>query len=218
MNEKITRNRSMSDVRIFAWELAGFAFIVILGIPLHSGFAWCGHYPGIAWLTPVNESTWEHFKLCFWPGLVFALVEMKAFGATADSFWRAKALGLLSMPVAIILFFYGYTAFLGHHVLAADILIFIAAVAIGQAISYRFLKSAASRSRWWSTVVTALALAFVWFTYDPPRLFLFKDPITGEYGISEQQDQTLGAARDIQRKVEDSRFVKADRGLFAIKK
>lgn len=173
----------MSQSRLLIWEVMGFVFIVMLGIPLHSCFEWSGHSRFIGWLAPVNESTWEHFKLCFWPGVLLSLIECCVIGWKSNSFWKAKTFGLLSMPVTIIVLFYGYTALLGYHTLAADILVFVLSVAVGQSISYLTLKSATSTGRWWAAVIVFMAFAFCWFTYDPPRMFLFKDPVTSKYGI-----------------------------------
>ena len=39
------------------------------------------------------------------------------------------------------------------------------------------------RFRPWMGVCAALAVLFVWWTYAPPHLPLFMDPVTGQYGI-----------------------------------
>lgn len=173
----------MSHSRLLGWEVTGFVFIAMLGIPLHFCFEWSGHSRLIGLFSPVNESTWEHFKLCLWPGVLFALIEFRAIRRQTNSYWKAKALGLLSMPVALVVLFYSYTALLGYHVLLVDILVFFLAVAIGQIISYWILKSTTSASRWWAAVIIVTALALVVFTYNPPHLFLFRDPVTSRYGV-----------------------------------
>ncbi len=87
------------------------------------------------------------------------------------------------MPITIAVVFYGYTTILGRHELVADILVFILGVAVGQYFSYRTLNSGRQASPWWAAVVFLLAFGFVCFTYAPPHMFLFKDPMTFEYGI-----------------------------------
>ncbi len=79
----------MSHTRLLLWELVGFALIVALGIPLHWVFSWAGENLLIAWLAPVNESTWEHFKLCFWPSFLFAMFEYHLVEAETGTFWKA---------------------------------------------------------------------------------------------------------------------------------
>ena len=87
---------------MIAWQVTGFVFIVMIGIPLHSGFAWFGQAPAIAWLTPVNESTWEHLKLAFWPAVVYGTVEYVVFGKDVAGFGLAKSVGILAMPLGIV--------------------------------------------------------------------------------------------------------------------
>ena len=84
-----------------------FPFHLRVGSLLHFVFAWTGGWVPAAWLAAVNESTWEHLKMGFWPGLLFALVEYGAFGRGMGNFWLAKTLGLFAMPIAVITLFYG---------------------------------------------------------------------------------------------------------------
>ena len=168
------------------WELAGIAVIFLTGTALHSVFAWTGHWRPIAWLVPVNESVWEHFKLAFWPGLLYAMLEYLALRRAVNNFWVGKCLGLFSMPVAVAALFYGYTAVLGHHYLALDILIFLLAVGIGQLVSYRILTAAAMGTAVRRGAVIGLAVmaaVSALFTYRPPRASLFEDSRTHQYGI-----------------------------------
>ena len=73
---------------------------------------------------PVNESVWEHTKLCFWPALIWALVEYPFIGKRTAGFWAAKAAGLLTMVGLMAVLFYGYLAVLGRSVLWANLLDF----------------------------------------------------------------------------------------------
>jgi len=171
---------------VWRWELAGMAFIMLTGSALHFAFEWTGYWPPAAVVAPVNESVWEHLKLAFWPGLAFALIEFVAIRERVSNFWVAKSVALFSMPATVVILFYAYTALTGDNFLVADILIFIVAVVIGQWISYRILLA-----RRVGRVVRLLAIgalvvmlgAFALLSYFPPRLRLFRDPVTGQYGL-----------------------------------
>ncbi len=63
----------MNRREIYRWEMAGAAFVIIAGSALHFVFEWSGGFRPVAWLAAVNESTWEHFKLGFWPALSLCL-------------------------------------------------------------------------------------------------------------------------------------------------
>jgi hypothetical protein len=168
------------------WEVWGIAFITLFGTLLHFVFQWSGGLRPVALVAAVNESTWEHLKLAFWPAFFYALVEYAFLRGSVSNFWLAKGLGILVIPLGIILLFYGYTALLGHHHVALDILIFVVAVAAGQLVSYR-LFSVADRGSAGAVVgivlLAAMVAAFSLFTYFPPHNFLFRNPHTGGFGI-----------------------------------
>ena len=176
----------MEKRRILFFELVGIVFIIIFGSILHFTFEWSGSHAIVGVFSAVNESVWEHLKLGFWPAIAFALIEFKYLRKAANNFLFAKTVGIYLIPVVIMVIFYSYTAIAGESILVIDILSFIIAVIVGQLVSYRLLT--------WKTLpynldrisLTALILlgaAFVLFTFYPPQLPMFQDPITGEYGI-----------------------------------
>ena len=171
----------------FGYELAGIVFIVIIGSILHFTFELSGSQPVVGVFSAVNESVWEHLKLGFWPALVWALVELRYLKNSANNFVFAKTVGIYLLPVVIPILFYSYTAVLGEGVLVIDILTFVAAVIVGQLVSYKLLTYRQLPDSLNTISLFALVLlgvAFVLFTFYPPHLPLFRDPITGEYGIT----------------------------------
>jgi hypothetical protein len=171
---------------ILRWEIAGIIFIVVLGTVLHFVFEWSGRAIPVAPIAAVNESVWEHLKLGFWPALVYAAWEYSRFGKSAKNFSLAKTLGIYLIPITIVVLFYSYTAILGHDLLIADILIFVVAVIIGQLVSYKLLMVSPlpeKINRFAPIALAVLGILFVLFTFYPPHLPLFRDPVTGGYGI-----------------------------------
>ncbi len=72
--------------------------------------------------------------------------------------------------------------------LAIDVLTFVIAVIIGQLVSYKLLTYRRLPRILDKTLLVALvllAVAFVLFTFYPPHLPLFEDPVTGDYGITD---------------------------------
>jgi hypothetical protein len=176
----------MTKTIVREWDTIGVIFIFILGSILHSAFSWVGYWRPAAWFLAVNESVWEHFKLAFWPGFLFALLEWVVIQKSCNNFWMAKSLGLLSMPVIIGVLFYGYTAVLGHSSFVVDIMIFLVAVSTGQWISYMILTAAPIHiliRQSTFLVLVAMTVAFAWFSYSPPHTFIFEDSQTHSYGI-----------------------------------
>ena len=71
--------------------------------------------------------------------------------------------------------------------LVVDILTFVVAVIIGELASYKLLTYRRLQQILNKISLVALVLlgvAFVFFTFYPPQLPLFRDPVTGEYGIT----------------------------------
>ncbi len=176
----------MNKARIFAWEIRGAIIISLLGSFLHFVFARLGEWPPAALIASVNESVWEHFKLAFWPALIYALIEWPFFRRKIKDFWIAKIYGIFAMPIIITSFFYGYKTFIGHNILWVDISLFVFAVFSGQMFSYRLLlrQSFASGMRILAIVLLVLMItAFSLLTFFPPHCPLFRDSATGQYGI-----------------------------------
>jgi hypothetical protein len=124
--------------------------------------------------------------LAFWPALIYALIEYPFLKNATKNFWTSKSFGILSMPLIIVILFYGYTALIGHHILWADIAIFGFAVSIGQIISFRVMtrRPVSQRVKVIGGVLfVIMILAFSLFTYLPPHFSLFRDSTSGQYGF-----------------------------------
>jgi hypothetical protein len=171
---------------ILKWELIGIAVISLVGSALHFVFEWSGNWAPVGVIAAVNESVWEHFKLAFWPALIYAICEYPFFRRYTKNFMIAKAAGIYVMPMAIAVIFYSYTAIIGHEILIVDILSFFVAVAVGQLTSYKILtirQLPAWLDKLGLALVILLAIAYGVFTFYPPHLPVFQDAVTGGYGI-----------------------------------
>lgn len=124
-------------------------------------------------------------KIAFMPSVLFMIIEYRALYKKTNNFFFAKALGIYTMVVIIPVIFYTYTIFIEHN-LTIDVLSFMFAIIVGQLVSYKMLtfKKLSKNLRLISMVaLIILGLAFVIFTFYPPQIQLFQDPITGDYGI-----------------------------------
>ncbi|WP_237066079.1 DUF6512 family protein [Microbulbifer guangxiensis] len=172
--------------QILAWELIGALWILVAGGLLHFAFDWGGRWRAIAAFVPVNESVWEHLKMLFWPGLLFAMWQLRFTPVDLRQFLTAKCLSLSAMPLILITLFYTYTAILNDNYLALDILCFMIATAIGQWMSYSLLIRHSEARVWRVPGLVGMVFflfAFSLFTFFPPHLPLFEHQQTGQYGI-----------------------------------
>jgi hypothetical protein len=170
---------------IFWYELVGMVVIIILGTLLHFTFEWSGFQEIVGVFSAVNESVWEHLKIAFMPSILFMIIEYHYLYKKTNNFFFAKALGIYTIIVIIPVIFYTYTIFIEHN-LTIDVISFMFAIIVGQFVSYKMLtfKQLSKNFRMISIVsLIILGLAFVVFTFYPPHIPLFQDPVTGEYGI-----------------------------------
>ncbi len=162
-------------------------FVLIVGSFLHFLFELSGYFYPVGAIAGVNESVWEHLKLGFWPILFFSPIEYKFIKESINNFIFAKMIAAYTVSASIIILFYSYTAILGTHLLIMDILIFILAIVIGHILSYKIMISNEQPniiSNISLILIIFLAFLFILFTYLPPRLPIFQDSLTGQYGIT----------------------------------
>lgn len=159
-------------------------FTIILGTLLHFTFEWSNKKLIIASFSAVNESTWEHLKLVFFPMLLTTIIGYFLFGKNLSNYLCANILGIITAISFIIVFFYTYTGIIGTNFAILDIGSFFIAVILGEFIIYKILNSNSNCNPVIAfSVLILLLFCFVFFTYFPPKIGLFKDPITNDYGI-----------------------------------
>ena len=166
------------------WQLVGFAATSLIGTLLHFLYDWLGNAAWIAPFSGVNESTWEHMKLLFWPMFLYAIVQSFFFKDRED-FWCIKLKGTLLGLVLIPVLFYTYNGVIGKSPDWLNIGIYFASAAGAFLWENRLFRKdiPTVRRQWPSAAAIALVgLLFVIFTFVPPHLPVFRDPLTGGYG------------------------------------
>ena len=170
---------------IFLYELFGMVLIISIGTLLHFTFEWSGFQDIVGVFSAVNESVWEHLKIAFMPSVLFAIIEYRFLYKRTNNFFFAKALGIFTIMVIIPVIFYTYTIFIEHN-LTIDIISFMFAIIVGQLVSFKLLtfKQQPKNLGLISLIaIIILGLAFIVFTFYPPQIPLFQDPVSREYGI-----------------------------------
>ena len=174
------------------WEIVGIIFIVAFGASLHFVFEWTDYWRPAALIAAVNESTWEHFKIAFWPSMIWAIIEYLSIRKDVNNFYIAKAAGFLIMPLVTAVLFYGYNAITGQHYLFLDVIIFIIAVITGQIISMCLLLRDKIEVAWMRKlaigILIMMTIAFATLSYYPMENFIFAHPENGEFGILSDYD------------------------------
>ena len=167
------------------WQFAGFALTGLGGTLLHFLYDWTNQSILIAPFSGVNESTWEHMKLLYFPTLIFALVQSRFF-KSYENFWCIKFWGLLAGLIAIPTIFYTYNGAIGKSPDWLNIAIFFISAACAYIYEARLFRKSALTCKNPSLAVVLLvflALCFTVFTFTAPKAGIFRDPLTGNYGI-----------------------------------
>ncbi len=167
------------------WQLMGFAVTALGGTLLHFLFEWTGEAIFVAPFSGVNESTWEHMKLLFFPMFIFAIIQ-SFFFRDIQSFWCVKLKGIILGLVSIPVIFYTYNGVFGKSADWFNIAIFFISAAITYIYETRqFNKGTTSckKSKFPIVLLCAIAVLFVVFTFVTPEISIFKDPLSGTYGI-----------------------------------
>ena len=178
----------MGNTASFSWQIISSFIAFVVGALFHFVFEMSGGWKPVAFIGAVNESTWEHLKIAFWPMFFLFLFELAINGKAPENFLLAKAAGLYFTPALIVILFYSYKMIFHTHNLAYDITIFFCAILAGNILSWKLLSvfpSSGGRGTRAMAVIflTVIVLSFSFFTYFPPRVFLFRDPRTGGFGI-----------------------------------
>ena len=166
-------------------QLLGFAVTALGGTLLHFLYGWLGEAKWIAPFSGINESTWEHMKLLFWPMLIFAIAQSFFFKERKD-FWCIKLRGILLGLTLIPVIFYTYNGAIGKSPDWLNIAIFFVCAAIAyiyEAKLFNENKLYCRSPKGAIIILSSIALLFVIFTFFTPELGIFRDPLTGRYGI-----------------------------------
>lgn len=159
-------------------SLIGFFVVSILGTLSHFAYHWTGENILAGFLFPVNESTWEHMKLAFFPMLLYVFLESLWQKEEAPSHTCINLISVLIATYLIPIRFYTYSGILGKHYAPLDIATYY--FSIFSAFTFRYVatkKGWQPRICWLFYVLIVLtALGFVFFTYYPPSLGIFRIP------------------------------------------
>ena len=160
------------------YTIIGAIFVTILGTLSHFFYDLSNQNFIVGFFSPINESTWEHMKLIFFPMLLFSLFVISKLKESNPCITSAFLSGILIGTLLIPLIFYTYTGILGYNVFILDLLAFLLSVIGAFFVAYRLTLSCRMKEYtmllW--IAVGIVFLFFLLFTIAPPYIALFADP------------------------------------------
>ncbi len=166
------------------WQLWGFVITSLLGTLLHFLYEWTGEAVWAATISGVNESTWEHMKLLFFPAVTFAVFE-SFFMRERRDFWCIKLRGIVLGTLLIPVIYYTYNGAIGKSPDWLNISIFFISAAVAFIYEARHMRKrepVCTYPKLSIAVLCVLGALFGVFTFVTPEIGIFMDPVSGEFG------------------------------------
>ena len=174
--------------------LSRFLFISVLGVLLHFTYEWSGDNPIVALFSAVNESTWEHLKLLFFPMLLLTIIELlfTEKSQLPSNYLFARTIGIISDMAFIVIAFYTLTGVFAKLPDAVNITLYFLGVFLALCIENKINRgNSQNHSAFAAIILLALTIAFFVFTKYPPSIGLFANPVLTGFHRSEGADCIL---------------------------
>ena len=160
------------------YTIIGILFVIITGTLAHFFYDWSGNSRIVVFVTPINESVWEHAKLLFFPMLLYTLFMICRLREEYPCITSSLLFGLLAGTLLIPVLFYAYNFVTGRDVFFLDLATFAVSVILGCTAVYKLtLHCGAKAFSWLLYVLAAMGIVcFMVFSYNPPPLAIFTPP------------------------------------------
>ena len=179
----------INSIKPKLWIILGIPIIFLIGSLMHFAYDWSGQLTIVGIFAPVNESIWEHLKLSIYPTFLWWIIGFFSFNDDDVSTYRwftCCVISVIISPIVITSFYYTYTGALGIHSLFLDIFSLFLGLFIAQYLALHiFNKSKITKIHFYLSMLISVLIitSFTLFTFSPPKLPIFMDSSTNQYGI-----------------------------------
>lgn len=164
--------------------LLSFFVLTIFGSLAHFTHGWFKKGILLHIFSALNESTWEHMKMLVAPTILVGILQYVFLDKGYINFFNSILILLITELVTMPLLYETLKRLVKKVPFPITILIFFLSIIFGLISEYLILTNGVViLPEVWSLVLGLLVVSlFGIFSYYPPRMFLFKDPITKRYG------------------------------------
>ena len=163
----------------------GMVLISIVGTILHFTYELSKHNKFVAIFSAVNESTWEHIKICITPTFLWSLYDGYVNGINSN-YLIGKSMCLLTIIILIPFLFYIYISFIKISILFVDVICFYIMVICANLVFNYFINIDALPFIYTYLCCILLFIeigAYMFLTFNPLKNIIFEDPISHKYGL-----------------------------------
>ncbi len=165
----------------FKRNLIAFLIIATLGTIGHFIYEWSGNNYYLGFIFPVNESTWEHLKLLFFPSIIYFMIAYLKLETKPANYLQASVFSILFGMLVIVTLFYTVRGILGFNVDFVNIGIYYVGVIVTLVKREDILKHNKYDLPIFKYIailfIILFTLAFIIWSYNPPKLGIFKNPL-----------------------------------------
>ncbi len=168
----------MKQTHLQKYMITGVFFVSIIGTLSHFVYEWSGENFFLGLFFPVNESTWEHMKMLFFPMLLYSTLAGTQLKRENPCLRFGMLAGILAGTALIPIFFYTYSGILGFYTTFLDVVIFYLSIICAFYLAYHLTKSCKNKKYFLPLSIAAgvVFILFLIFTYLPPELGIFAQP------------------------------------------
>jgi len=180
----------MNKIKIRNYQIFSIIFIFLLGSLLHFTYNISGQNQIVAIFSSINESVWEHLKLLYFPMLLTIIIGWFYLDLDKENpnFLCAKTIGVIISIMFTVIFFYTYSGVLGKNIAIIDITSFFISTVLGEFIAYLLMINRFKcNNKVYKFILIIIFVLFIIFTYYTPKLGIFKNPVTANYGIIDKK-------------------------------
>lgn len=173
------------------WILKGIPSLFIIGTIMHFAYDLSKNNIIVGLFAAVNESMWEHLKMVLIPVILWWVLYYYFKGGNysinKNKWFQSALVALIISLLTIPMLYYFYNQAFGVELLVVDIIILLLAITFGQLLGLHIYRHGKGVNSSIITIVFIVLIAmFMIFTFYPPHIPLFKDSISGEYGINKK--------------------------------
>ena len=116
--------------------------------------------------------------------LIIAIIGYYLFGKNIPNYIKGNSIGIIFSILFTVAIFYIYSGIIGNNFGIVNIIIFILSIILGEIIAYKIVGTEKDSDQvTYLLLMMFLFIAFILFTYFPPKIGIFRDPISGGFGI-----------------------------------